>query len=47
MKMGEANIPPGWAVKMKLVVRVLTSTSLGAHYGVGTPKGANGEDEDK
>lgn len=47
MKMGEANIPPGWAVKMKLVVRFLTGTSLGAHYGVGTPKGAHGEDEDK
>lgn len=47
MKTGEANIPAGWAVKMKLVSRFLTGTSLGAHYGVGTPQGAHGEDEDE
>lgn len=47
MKIGEANIPPGWAMKMKLASRFLTGTSLGAHYGVGTPQGAHGEDEDK
>jgi len=47
MKTSEANIPPGWAVKMKLVRRFLTGTSLGAHYGVSTPQRAHGEDEDK